>query len=305
MRKLLMWLLAVTVLSMIASGVIGHEIAPGMLHPYRSPLDPRRLAWTDHMLASIHASREEFDLHAPDGALLRGWKIRSPNPNGNWVLLFHGVGDNRTGTASFAGFLLPAGYGIVMLDSRAQGQSEGDIATYGWKERHDTVAIVSALQTTEKAKHIYALGVSMGAAIALQSAAIEPRIEKVAAENPPANLREVSYDYAGFQRFPWLGKTLFRPAAIEAMSALAATGEIDPDQVSPERSVASRAFPVLLICGTADRTIPCRHAEMILRAADGPKSLWIVQGAQHAAAFGHSPAEYQRRVLDFFSEAAY
>ena len=57
----------------------------------------------------------------------------------------------------------------------------------------------------------------MGAAIALQSAAIEPRIEAVAAEAPFANLREVSYDYAGLDVSPMLGRTLFRPASIVAL----------------------------------------------------------------------------------------
>jgi alpha-beta hydrolase superfamily lysophospholipase len=300
MKKLLISLLILIALLMATSAIVGREIAPNVLHPYRAPLDAQRLAWTSQMLTDSHASREEFVVRASDNILLRGWKIRSATPNGDWVLLFHGVGDNRTGTASFAGFLLPAGYSVVMMDSRAQGESDGGTATYGWKERYDTTAIVNALQSTEKTNHIYALGVSMGAAIALQSAAIEPRVEKVVAEDPFANLKEISYDYAGLQRFPWLGKTLFRPAAIEAMSTLSSTGEIDPDQVSPEQSVASRAFPVLLICGTADHTIPCRHAEMVMGAATGHKSLWVVQGAHHASAFGQSPTEYRLRVLSFF-----
>ena len=54
----------------------------------------------------------------------------------------------------------------------------------------------------------------MGGAIALQSAAVEPRIAAVVAEDPFADLREVSYDYGGLHFSPLLGKTLFRPAAI-------------------------------------------------------------------------------------------
>ena len=69
------------------------------------------------------------------------------------------------------------------VDARAHGESGGDMATYGWKERHDTVAVVNALCSTEKSRHLYALGVSMGAAVALQSAAIEPRIAAVVAED--------------------------------------------------------------------------------------------------------------------------
>jgi len=69
------------------------------------------------------------------------------------------------------------------MDARAHGESGGDMATYGWKERHDTAAVTNALFSSEKVRHLYALGVSMGAAIALQFAAIELRIEAVAAEH--------------------------------------------------------------------------------------------------------------------------
>ena len=189
-----------------------------------------------------------------------------------------------------------------MMDSRAHGKSGGDMATYGWKERYDTVAITDALYATEKVRHLYAHGVSMGAAIALQSAAVEPRIAAVSAEDPFANLREVTYDYAGLDVSPFLGKTLFRPASIFAMRAVAKAGGFDPDEVSPEIAVAQRAFPVLLICGTNDHRIPCRHAEAIYNAAIGPKELWIVQGAGHASALGQAPTEYENRVVSFFEK---
>ena len=74
----------------------------------------------------------------------------------------------------------------------------------------------------------------------------------------------------------------------------------NPDDVSPEKAVAERRFPILLICGTRDHTIPCRHAERIYKAASGPKELWIVQGAEHASALGAEPVEYEERVIRFF-----
>ena len=235
---------------------------------------------------------------------MHGWKICPRSANGERVLLFHGVSDNRTGVLGHAEFLLRHGYSVVMMDSRAHGESGGDMATYGWKERHDTVALVNSLYSTEQVRHLYALGVSMGAAVALQSAAIEPRIEGVVAEDPFANLREVSYDYAGLQLSPLLGETLFRPAAIYAMDALAKTGGFDPGDVSPEKAVAASPIPVLLICGTRDTTIPCRHAKRIYRVASGPKELWVVSGAAHACALGRSPSEYEEKVVLFLQKIA-
>ncbi len=300
MRRFVYIAIVVFALLPIAAGFIGNAIGPSVLHPAK--LNPRRLAQTDEMIERTAARRTDFTVHANDGVELRGWKIVPASANGDWVLLFHGVSDNRTGDLGHAEFLLRNGYSVVMMDSRAHGESGGEMATYGWKERYDTVAISNALCETENVRHTYALGVSMGAAIALQSAAVEPRIAAVAAEDPFASLREVSYDYAGFDLSPLPGETIFRPATIFALDAMKKAGGFDPDEVSPEKAVAQRAFPVLLICGTEDHRIPCRHAQEIYESATGPKELWIVQGAGHASALGQAPVEYENRVVSFFEK---
>ena len=284
----------------LLAAYVGASIGGGILHPMR--LNRMRLDETQAMLARTGATKEDFTAAATDGVQLRGWKVRPPAPNGDWVLLYHGVSDNCTGDIGHAEFLLRHGYSLVMMDARAHGESGGDMATYGWKERHDTVAVTNVLYSSEKVRHLYALGVSMGAAIALQSAAIEPRIEAVVAEAPFANLREVSYDYAGLHAGSWLGKSLFRPASLAAMHSVEKEGGFKPENVSPEEAVAERSFPVLLICGTRDSTIPCRHSRRIYKAATGPKEFWVVPRAGHAAALGTAPAEYETRVVSFFEK---
>lgn len=291
---------AVLVLLSVASGFMGNAIGAGVLHPVN--LNPERLLETDQLLRRTNAAKTDFTVRANDGVELRGWKVVPASANGDWVLRFHGVSDNRTGDLGHAEFLLRNGYSLVMMDSRAHGTSGGNMATYGWKERYDTVAVTDSLYATEKVGHLYAHGVSLGAAIALQSAAVERRIAAVSAEDPLANLREVSYDYAGMDVSPFLGKTLFRPASIFALRALEKAGGFNPDAVSPEKAVAQRPFPVLLICGTNDHRIPCRHAEAIYNAATGPRELWIVHGAGHAEALGQAPAEYENRVVSFFEK---
>jgi uncharacterized protein len=293
------FLSAILVLTPALSVLAGKGLGAGVLHP--ANLNPMRLGQTEEMLKRTGATKEDFSVRATDGTLLRGWKIQPRSPNGDWILLFHGVSDNRTGDLGHAEFLLRHGYSVVMMDSRAHGESGGDMATYGWKERNDTVTITDTLYSQEHVSHLGALGVSMGAAIALQSAAVEPRIEGVIAEDPFADLREVSYDYAGLQFSPLLGKTLFRLATISALNEMAKAGGFSPDDVSPAKALAARPFPVLLICGTRDRTIPCRHAKKIYQYASGPKQLWIVEGAEHASALGRAPGEYEDRTIRFLA----
>jgi len=306
----------------LLAAVGGWLFAPNFLHPIRRELTPDLIREADASLAVTQSTREEFDVRAPDGVMLRGWRVTPRNPNGSWVLLFHGVADNRVGVIGQSEFLLRAGYSVILMDARAHGASEGPIATYGWLERNDTRAVIDAMFASQVGPcfggpavdlpgppscgpfHIFALGESMGAGIALQSAAADPRIEAVVAESSFADLREAAYDYAGLRKSPLLGKTLFAPGTWTLLYRGEKLTGIPLREVSPMKAVASRTFPVLLICDEKDEALPCRHTEMIYAAARGPKQIWVVPGAFHTAALGFQPEEFKRRALTFFATYA-
>ena len=321
-RRLVRILIILLLFPPLLAAAAGWLVGPGFLHPIRREFTPELVREADTYFAPIGAQREDFTVFAPDGVALRGWKVRPRNANGSWVLLFHGVADNRLGVIGQSEMLLKAGYSVVMMDARAHGSSDGPMATYGWLERDDTKFIIDALIATEHAGaglappanpgapidppaklHILALGESMGAGIALQSAAADSRIEAVVAEASFANLREASYDYAGLRKSPLLGKTLLAPFSWTLIYRGEKAAGFPASGVSPEKSVAERAFPVLLICDGNDEALPCRHSEMIYSAARGRKQLWKVPRAFHTAALGYQPEEFRRRVLAFFAEA--
>lgn len=366
MRRLIRIALILLLLPPIIAAVGGWLSGPTFLHPPRREFTAADSREADATFSQIGAHREDFDVRAPDGILLHGWKVRSAEPNGSWVLVFHGVSDNRMGVMEQAVVLLQAGYSIIMMDARVHGASEGSMATYGWLERNDTRAILDALFSSEHfvvtpngvvlsadtlqnnsplaprvsvgaglalpaaaasqnaplvlavanlpapvsvglqpgahRVHIFALGESMGAGIALQSAGADPRIEAVVAEASFSSIREASYDYAGLQKYPLLGKTLFAPGAWMMIYHGQKLAGFHASDVSPEKAVASRNFPVLLICDGADTTLPCRHSEKIFAAAMGPKEIWEVPNAFHTGAIGYQPGEFKRRVLGFFEK---
>ncbi|PYT49767.1 MAG: hypothetical protein DMG44_09015 [Acidobacteria bacterium] len=323
-RRLIRIALILLLFPPFLAALAGWLVGPAYLHPIRRELTPDLIREADASFVASGGHREDFNVRAPDGVMLRGWKVSAPQPNGSWVLLFHGVADNRVGVIGQSEFLLRAGYGVVMMDARAHGASEGPAATYGWLERNDTRAIIDALFYSEQHKyvtrqmsinpdlpivprpafHLFALGESMGAGIALQSAAADPRIKAVVAEASFASLREATYDYAGLRKYPWLGKTFFAPFSWTLLYRDESLAGFHAAEVSPEKSVAARAFPVLLICDEKDVALPCRHTERIYAAARGPRQLWVVPGAFHTAALGFQPVEFRRRVLAFFGEVA-
>lgn len=317
-RRLIRIALILLLLPPLLAALAGWLVAPWYLHPIRRELTPDLIREADASFALTHSYRQDFDVLAQDGIRLRGWKVTPPNPNGSWVLMFHGVADNRVGVIGQSEFLLRAGYSVIMMDARGHGASEGSIATYGWLERYDTKAVIDALNSAFLQRcaaiqwhgeggpvcapnHIFALGESMGAGIALQSGAADPRIEAVVAEASFANLREAAYDYAGFRKYPWLGKTLLAPFSWTLLYRGEKLAGFPLAEISPKKAVASRPFPVLLICDEKDEALPCRHTRMIYSAARGPKQLWVVPGAYHTAALGFHPEEFQQRVLSFFA----
>jgi alpha-beta hydrolase superfamily lysophospholipase len=106
MRPTVRILLILALFPALLSAVAGWMGAPGFLHP-----EKRRLT----------------------SDMVRGWKVRAAKPNGAWVLVFHGVADNRYGTEEHARMLLQSGYCVAMMDSRAHGASGGKMASYGWR----------------------------------------------------------------------------------------------------------------------------------------------------------------------------
>jgi len=343
LKRILLVILGLPALSAVA----GLVLAATVLHPIHRGISAEQVREADAVFGRVGATREEFAVRAPDGVILRGWKVRAAglresegsgagtavvsvlgggaaigarslrfvpdwrrgtpvgmtNKEGEWVLLLHGRSHNRMAMMAHAEFLLEAGYNVVMMDARRHGESGGNISTYGYLEARDETAIVDALEDSEQVNHLFALGESMGAAVSLQAAATEPRIEAVVAEGAFRNLREVTYDYAGLQESETLGKTVFRTAAEVSRLIAEREGGFQFETISPEKAVAKREFAVLLICGKSDRKIPCRHSEAIFGSAVGRKELWMVPDTGHEKAIETHEAEFRERVLRLFAEA--
>ncbi len=305
MKRRIRWACALLLLPTLLSIPAGYWMASGSLHPVRRHLTAQMVTQAETVFREARAIKKDLDVTAPDGTILRGWLVRpGPGESGDrnpldWVILFHGIADNRMGVLDHAAFLLRAGYGVVLVDSRAHGESGGTMTTLGWKERDDVRAIISALESRENVRCVFALGVSMGAVIALQSAAADARIDGVIAEAPFSSLREASYDYASFHSNPWLARIPLRPGVEVGLWTIERESGFNADDISPELAVAARVFPVFLIGDGDDETLPVRHVKMVYGSSKGPRRIWIVPHAHHASGIGTAPGEYESRCLDF------
>ena len=248
------------------------------------------------------ANLRDTSITASDGVILRGWYAEPGAFNGNSVLLLHGVGDNREGMSGYAELFLSKGYAVLLPDSRAHGESEGSIATYGLRESDDNHRWVDWLRRQSHPRCIYGFGESMGAALILEALRTEPNFCAVVAESPFSAFRQVAFDRVGYYLGvgPWFGRTLARPLVEIAFLYTRVRYHVSLQDASPEDAAKNSAVPVLLIHGGADRNILPWHSQE-LAAIDPHATLWIVPHAQHTGAWATAPVEFDDRVLTFMS----
>jgi pimeloyl-ACP methyl ester carboxylesterase len=285
----------------------GVYLADGTLHPARRPLTEEEVAAVRDSTRALDADVADASIITPDHATLRAWIIHPHHPNGDAVLLLHGLGDNRLGMTGYSQLLLTHGFTVLLPDARAHGLSDGPLATYGLLERNDIhqwsdFLQSQVLQNQGHPRCIFALGESMGAAQLLQSLDTHPHFCAVVAESSFATFREIAYDRMGqpFHLGPWVGRTILRPLVEIAFLRAHLKYGLNMQEISPEKSVAATTIPVLLIHGEIDNNIPVRHSQ-IIHARNPNAQLWEVPYADHCGASNTSPQEFARRLLAWFA----
>lgn len=278
--------------------ITGIFVADAALHPTRRPLTHDEITAMHNVATAVKAKLDDVSITTPDQATLRAWLIHPSRPNGNTVLLLHGLADNRIGMTGYAQLFLSHGFEVLLPDARAHGTSGGPLATYGLLERNDIHQWLDFIEANDHPKCIFGFGESMGAAQLLQSLDTHPHFCAVAVESAFADFREIAYDRMGqpFHLGPWLGRTLLRPVVEFAFLRARWKYGLDMTKVSPENSVAASSIPVFLIHGQIDSNIPVRHSRLIHTAAPGTQ-FWEVLNADHCGAIGADPEEFQSRLL--------
>jgi pimeloyl-ACP methyl ester carboxylesterase len=282
--------------------VAGIYLADDSLHPPRRTLTEEETAAFRQSVDVLHGQLRDVAITSADGLALKGWMVTPPHSNDETVLLLHGLGDNRLGMTGYAQFLLAHGFTVLLPDARAHGNSGGSLATFGLLEGKDITQWVQFLRAQTRARCVYGMGESMGAAQLLQSLSSGAGFCAIIAESSFSTFREIAYDRMGqsFHLGPWVGRTLLWAVVESAFLRARWKYGLDMDSASPEDSVARTQVPVLLIHGQVDSNIPVRHSRLIHEWAPNT-SLWEVPGADHCGALSAAPDQFKRVLLTWFS----
>lgn len=293
---------AVALLYLLGSAALGVVQCEATLRPPRRPPSGQAVERALGMAFECGGSMETVHITAADGAVLRGWYFVPSGPRGDAVVILHGQGDSRSGTLAFAKIALRHHYEVLLPDSRAHGESGGNLATYGLLESEDVCAWARWLRGERGARRVFGLGESLGAGILLQAVGRGDDFEAVVAESPFASLREIGYDRIG-QRIG-MGAGVARTGLRLVIDCALLYGRwrygLDFERAAPMTAVATARVPILLVHGMNDDNIPRRHIDLIRGNSQAPVSVWDVPGAGHTMASTAQPAEFERRVLSWF-----
>jgi hypothetical protein len=235
---------------------------------------------------------EDIDFRTRDGLLLRGWFASGVNKDA--IILVHGLSGNRSFLLPEAEILASHGHGVLMYDSRASGDSDGDIATWGDRERLDVGAALDFVGARNDVKpgKVGIYGFSVGGSTAALVAASDPRVRAVVLGPTWTSLEdELRYKFRWWGPFSSLATATFRAYGVD----IGAVRPIGVVAAIPPR-------PLFLLSGSLDEDTPPSVMNR-LNVAVPQAERWLVTGAGHGGFSRVAPSEFSRRVSGFFDGA--
>jgi uncharacterized protein len=242
-----------------------------------------------------HLHGRDVQFVSGSGSELRGWLIPGRKGAGA-VVLMHGFRGDRRQMLARASFLSEAGYGVLLFDFQAHGESPGKQITIGYLESRDAQDAVEFMKKNNYGEKLGVIGLSMGGAAAiLASPALE--VEAIVLEAVYPDIERAVANRVERYLGAWargLGRLLIMQLPLR-------TG-IEKEALRPIDRVGAIKAPKLFIAGAKDQHTKLDESREIFAAASEPKELWVVEAAAHVDVHQMAREEYERRILDFFEK---
>ena len=212
-------------------------------------------------------------------------------------ILFHGYKSSSlldcSGGTYFAHQL---GHNALVVDQRSHGQSEGNVITFGIKERKDCLCWIQyAIEHFGKDIDIILSGLSMGAATVLMATDLKlpENVKGIIADCPYSSPKEIIMKVGKDMHFPphlmypfvWLGARIF--------------GGFNLSESSASKAIKNCKIPILLFHGEADNFVPCEMSKTLQNSGAKDITLELFPGAGHGLSYMIIPDKYEKAVETF------
>lgn len=240
---------------------IGIHIADVFAPPKKPPL-------ADWSSAAGRVTKVE--LAGADGVKLRGWLIPAARNDAPYVIFFYGSNEDAAIERNRLDWLASLGVNAICVDYRGYGFSDGTpgAATI----RDDALRLFDHVRSSvaPQGARVLVYGWSVGTQLALHVAANRP-VAGIILQAPPASADAM--DAASRQTDV--------PAIVRWAVRLKSDDDVRLIYQGAAEAKAVTA-PLLIVQGTADRTVPPAQARAVLEAArSSEKRLVLVGGADH------------------------
>lgn len=298
--KIVMWLLGITIL-LTAIGMYIFSII------FINSTFKHRVVKNDNTPEELGLSAETISLTSLDGIDLVGWWIPVGSPKAIVVIL-HGMdGLDASSLLPQAVFLNEAGYSVFIQDMRAHGRSGGDRIGLAFEEPQDVVPVLDWISTQPELNEtpVVLLGLSMGGAVAIRTAAIRPDVDAVISVSAYASIDKMIGQGMRLMDFPEPLIQFFVPFSKLGMLTVYGVWPSLASPISDISKIVER--PVFLMHGDKDQQIPVNNAHDLKKAGGDNVQLLVVEGADHLIFTENSLGEnkedliYRNQILEFLS----
>ena len=255
------------------------------------------------ILENGKTSRNWQDIRMPSrfGYSLTGTFIPNPQTSDKTLIFLHGFSESRLAGLSYLNIYLNAGYNLLLVDSRAHGESGGQSVTWGVYEKHDVDQWVDWLRHRFPKGTIGMHGISMGAATALLHAGLNESNKRVAfyiADSAYSDLESLLADQMS-QRLQLPGNIPPQVLLPYANAVTYLRARFTFGAASPLRVVQQVTTPVLYIHGEADRLVPASMSQQLYSMTKGQRQIQLFPRADHVSSIYTDRSRYRTVVQGF------
>lgn len=240
---------------------------------------------------------EEVRIKAKDGKMLFGRYYH--RKDGLPVeIFFHGYRANgvRDGSGAFE-VSGEAGFNLLIVDQRSSGNSDGNVITFGVKEKLDVLSWIDyVINRFGKEVKIILAGISMGASTVLMASELDlpENVKCITADCGYSSQTEIIKKVGKEMKMPI--KLLFPFLKLGAFIY----GGFNIDSRTPLDAVKNAKVPIFFIHGDCDTFVPCHMCDELYDACTSPKRKLIVKNAAHGVSFFVDNNSYKDYLHEFF-----
>ena len=246
----------------------------------------------------LSQSHEDVYIQSEDGLKLHGTYFPGKDPK-RAVICFHGYTSRGLNDyPSLARFYMGCGLGVLTVDERAHGDSEGTYIGFGCLDRLDAKKWMAGRLGEDC--ELLLQGISMGAATVDMAVGLElpPQVKGAVSDCAFTSAKEV---------FTSVLKTTYHMPAFPLMDLSDRMAKKEAgyglDECNARDEVKKAKIPMLFIHGSKDTFVPCSMVHELYEACAAPKDLLIIEGASHAEAYYKDRPAYEAAVRKLMERA--